>query len=125
MQEVLLFDLHIIFTSQYNIIPIHFVLLCLFNPFKSELKQIDNSLTDFDELELSDFDGPVRVCVGDTFSHFSIELAREQVEKKRATLMKQIAELKEQQDKRNEEMLKLKANLNAKFGKSINLEDDE
>ena len=85
---------------------------------------MENSLSDFDELELSDFEGPIRVAVGDTFLHLPLDAAQEEVKSQIEKLKKQIVELQGVQEKRNSEMLTLKATLTAKFGKSINLEED-
>ena len=92
---------------------------------QNHLKQLQNSVSDFDELELSDFDGPIRVAVGDTFLHLPLDAAKEEIETQIEKLKKQINELQSVQEKRSQEMLHLKATLTAKFGKSINLEEED
>lgn len=52
-------------------------------------------------------------------------MAKTEVNKKIENLKKQIFDLKAKQEARNKELTTLKATLTAKFGNSINLEDDE
>ncbi len=85
------------------------------------MTQIDDALT---ELDLADEDEKIKVKFGDCFFSFDIEETKEYCEKNKIELTKELKANDEILADTTKRMGKLKANLYAKFGNSINLEDD-
>ncbi|KAH7816220.1 uncharacterized protein MONOS_9199 [Monocercomonoides exilis] len=88
------------------------------------VKQLEDAMADFDEYELSsDEEGPLRVYVGEMFSHVDLDEAKQMVTRKLDENRTELAKLKGKRAERTEELTKLKGELQAKFKNSINLEE--
>ncbi|KAK0626349.1 Prefoldin subunit-domain-containing protein [Immersiella caudata] len=86
------------------------------NKEKEELDDITN------ELELADEDDIIPYKVGDAFFHVPLPQAQEMLGISGAKVEEEITELEEKLANIRQEMLQLKVELYARFGKSINLE---
>lgn len=88
---------------------------------KEQMIQIDDALT---ELDLADEDEKIKVKFGDCFFSFDVENTREYCEKNKKDLVKEMKINDEILADTTKRMSRLKATLYAKFGNSINLEED-
>lgn len=91
------------------------------NQKKEQLTQLDDAMT---ELDLCDDDEKVKMKFGDCFFSLSVDETRELCEKNQKDLKIEINKLAESLEENKKRMGKLKATLYAKFGTSINLEED-
>jgi prefoldin subunit 4 len=91
-----------------------------------ELKQKDlQNLSDaIDELVLID-DTTVPFLYGEVFAHLSVESANEELEKAKTELENEIKGLESKQSSIKSLLAELKVHLYGKFGKKINLEENE
>lgn len=88
---------------------------------KEVFTQVEDALT---ELELCDEDELIKVKFGDCFFGLSLDDSKEYCEKNKEDLKKEIKMYDETLAETQKRMQKLKATLYAKFGNSINLEED-
>ncbi|KAK0651639.1 Prefoldin subunit-domain-containing protein [Cercophora newfieldiana] len=86
------------------------------NKEKEELDDITN------ELELADDDDIIPYKVGDAFFHVPLPQAQEMLGSSGAKVEEEISGLEEKLANIRQEMMQLKVELYARFGKSINLE---
>ncbi|KAK4152897.1 Prefoldin subunit-domain-containing protein [Chaetomidium leptoderma] len=86
------------------------------NKEKEELDDITS------ELELADEDDTVPYKIGDAFFHLQLPQAQEMLGSSTERLEEEISELEDKMGNIREEMTKLKVELYARFGKTINLE---
>jgi len=91
------------------------------NHKKEQLTQVDDALT---ELDLCDDDEKVKMRFGDCFFSLSVDESKELCEENLKDLKKDINLLGDGLEESKKRMGKLKATLYAKFGNSINLEED-
>merc|ERR1711937_323677 len=92
------------------------------------IKDIKDKLSNYEdaqtEMMLLDEDEAVRYAVGDTYSHFDAERAGEMLDAEIEKLQQEMESKQEELDAVEEKMSGLKVELYAKFGKSINLEEN-
>merc|ERR1711998_281195 len=88
---------------------------------KEKLSTYEDAQT---EMMLLDEDEPVRYQVGETFSSFDADTANEMLEAEIEKFQKKLEKQEEDLAKVGDEMSDLKTHLKAKFGKSINLEEN-
>lgn len=88
---------------------------------KELLIQVEDGIT---EMDLCNEDEKMKVKFGDCFFSLSVEESKELCEKSQEELKKEIIILGEFLEENKKKMGKLKATLYAKFGNSINLEED-
>merc|ERR1711934_611691 len=89
---------------------------------KKKLVELDNASQ---EMQLAMEDDAAKLVVGDCFVAVDNEEAEEYVDKKTEVLQAELDEGADKADKCQTEMGELKTVLYAKFGKSINLEEDK
>ena len=91
------------------------------NQKKEALTQVDDALV---ELDLADEDEKIKMRFGDCFFSLSSTETKEICEENKKELKTDINKLAEGLEDTKKRMGKLKATLYAKFGNSINLEED-
>ncbi|EGF84452.1 hypothetical protein BATDEDRAFT_9048, partial [Batrachochytrium dendrobatidis JAM81] len=89
---------------------------------KKREKEYLDDLTN--ELELADEDEPVKYKIGDAYISLSLTDAQSRIESEQTVLDQELKTLGANVGSIQSEMIKLKALLYAKFGKSINLDKD-
>jgi prefoldin subunit 4 len=87
---------------------------------KKEAEFLEDSVTELESV--LDEDEAIPYRVGDAFVHLSFDKAKELVERDQATAKKRVLDLKAELDRLDMEMDRLKKDLYAKFGNTINLE---
>merc|ERR1711988_603182 len=94
---------------------------------EDRIKEIKEKLTNYEdaqtEMMLLD-DEDIKYAVGDTFSCFDTDSAGEMLEEEMAKMQKELEAQEAAMGGIEEEMKELKVTLYAKFGKSINLEEN-
>ena len=88
---------------------------------KEAISQQEDAVT---ELELQDDDEIVRMKYGDCFFHVTAEHSKNSIDKQVSRNKQDVAELDQNLHDIQKKMQKLKAVLYAKFGNSINLEEE-
>ena len=88
---------------------------------KESLTQVDEAIM---ELDLCDDSEKVKFRFGDCFFSLSVDESKELCEQNQKDLVKDIEGIAEGLEESKKRMGKLKATLYAKFGNSINLEED-
>lgn len=91
------------------------------NQKKETLTQVEEAIT---EMDLADEDEKIKMKFGDCFFSLGVEESKELCEKHQQDLKKDINGVAEILEETKKKMGKLKATLYAKFGNSINLEED-
>merc|ERR1712070_831707 len=95
---------------------------------EDEISAIKEKLSTYEdaqtEMMLLDEDDGVRYMVGETYSEFDADTANEMLEAEIEKAQKKMESQEEQLTKIVEQMDDLKVHLKAKFGKSINLEEN-
>ena len=89
---------------------------------KKELQNLSDAI---DELVVADEDTVVPFMYGEVFAHLNLENANEELEKAKQTIEKDIKALESKQASIKSLLDSLKVQLYSKFGKKINLEENE
>jgi prefoldin subunit 4 len=89
---------------------------------KKELQNLNDAI---DELVLLDDSTSVPFLYGEVFAHLTLENANEELEKHKQKLENELSELENKQASIKKVLEDLKVYLYGKFGKKINLEDNE
>jgi prefoldin subunit 4 len=89
---------------------------------KKELQNLSDAI---DELVMADEDTVVPFMYGEVFAHLTVENANEELEKAKETIEKEIKGLESKQSAIKSLLDGLKVQLYSKFGKKINLEENE
>ena len=89
---------------------------------KKELQNLSDAI---DELVVADEDTVVPFMYGEVFAHLTVESANVELEKAKETIEKEIKGLESKQSSIKSLLDGLKVQLYSKFGKKINLEENE